>query len=209
MRLVFIGPPGAGKGTQAVYISKAWDLAHISTGDLLRAELEKDGELSNKISSYIEKGDLVPDELMLELLKERLSQEDAQKGFLLDGFPRTVAQADALAKFVDLDQVINFEVTNEHVAERIAKRRVCKSCGTPFTVDEVADNICKSCGGETVQRADDNYETVMKRLKVFEEQTAPLIDYYRKKGLLININGDAPVDEVKEAVFATLKKRAS
>lgn len=209
MRLVFIGAPGAGKGTQAAHVCKACGLAHISTGDLLRAELEKDGELSKRIKSFIEKGELVPDDLMVQMVRERLQQEDARKGFLLDGFPRTVAQANELAKFIELDQVINIEVTKEHVAERIAKRRVCKDCATPFTEDEVLDSKCKNCGGETIQRPDDNYETVMHRLDVFEEQTAPLVDYYKKKGLLVDIDGDAPVEQVTESIFANLKKRAS
>ena len=211
MRLVFLGAPGAGKGTQAAQVCKAYNLAHISTGDLLREELKKDSELSTKIKAYVNRGELVPDELMIQMVQERLQQEDAKKGFLLDGFPRTVAQADALDRIVEIDSVINIDVDKTKLADRIGKRRVCKNCGSVFSADEVENGKCLVCTGEMVQRADDNYETVMNRLKVFEAQTEPLIEYYQKKNILFNIDGDRSVEQVSEAIFAVLddKKRAS
>lgn len=200
MRLVFIGAPGAGKGTQAAYVRKELDIPHISTGDLIRAKLSDTDALSEQLRSYVEKGELVPDELMIDILQERLKQEDAQNGFLLDGFPRTLAQADALAEITDLDKVINIEVDREAVAKRIANRRVCK-CGATYMAQEVPDSVCKVCGETTYQRPDDNYDTVMTRLSVFDEQTSPLIDYYANQGILVNIDGNAPVEEVTKSIM--------
>ena len=207
MQVVFLGPPGAGKGTQAAFASKEFQLVHLSTGDLIRLQLKAQSDLGAELRSYVEKGALVPDELVVEMVKERLQQDDIKKGFLLDGFPRTVPQADALAAFASLDVVINIAVPSEHLAERIAKRRVCRECGATYTVDELhGASACPQCSGEVYQREDDQYDTVMNRLHVFAEQTQPLVDYYREKGLLIEVDGNQPVENVRGAIFEALER---
>jgi len=207
MQVVFLGPPGAGKGTQAAFASKEFQLVHISTGDLIRLQLKSQSDLGAELRSYVEKGALVPDELIVEMVKDRLKQDDIKTGFLLDGFPRTVPQADALGAFVALDAVINIDVPSEHLAERIAKRRVCRECGTTYTIDELQGaESCSKCSGEVYQREDDQYETVMNRLRVFAEQTQPLVDYYREKGLLIEVDGHQSVDDVRKAIFEALER---
>lgn len=207
MQIVFLGPPGAGKGTQAAFTCKEYGLVHISTGDLLRAELKSETPLGKELKAYIEKGELVPDDLIVQMVRERLKQDDCKKGFLLDGFPRTVPQADSLAEFINLDAVINIDVPSEKLANRIAKRRVCKDCSATYSIDELEnENSCNECSGEMYQREDDQYETVMNRLRVFEEQTAPLVAYYQSKNILTNVDGNQSVEDVCSAIFQALRK---
>lgn len=212
MRLILLGPPGAGKGTQAVNIVKKYNIPHISTGDMFRKNIKEGTDLGIKAKEYIDKGLLVPDELTVAIVKDRLSEKDCQEGFLLDGFPRTVNQADALDIELknlnyELDHVINIDVEKEELINRAVGRRVCKDCGATYHIKfnpPKKENICDVCGGELIQRKDDTVETVTKRIEVYLEQTEPLIDYYGKKGILINIDGKQDIDKVFEDIVTAL-----
>lgn len=212
MRVVLLGPPGAGKGTQAATMVEKYHIAHISTGDLLRAAVKEGTPLGLEAKGYMESGQLVPDGLILGLVEERIQKEDCQEGFLLDGFPRTPAQADALGEMLSklnlaLDAVINIQVPLDKLMARLTGRRVCKSCGATFhTVfnPSAKGDICDKCGAELYQRADDTEETVKARLDVYEQQTAPLISYYAEKGLLKDINGDQDIKKVDEDIALAL-----
>lgn len=214
MKLMIMGPPGAGKGTQAERLVKDLDITHISTGDMFRAAIKESTEMGNKAKEYMDKGQLVPDEVVVGMVKDRLSQPDCAKGFLLDGFPRTLPQADALSNTlasmgIKLDGVINIEVPRERLMARLTGRRVCKACGASFHVlfnVPQKNGVCDSCGGELYQRSDDNEETVSNRLDVYEAQTQPLIDYYQKQGVLLNINGDQDINLVLKDILDGLKK---
>lgn len=211
MRLILLGPPGAGKGTQAANIVKEYSIPHISTGDIFRKNIKEGTDLGIKAKEYMDKGLLVPDELVVAIVKDRLTEDDCKKGFLLDGFPRTINQADALDKELTdlgykLDKVINIDVDKEELIERAVGRRVCKDCGATYHIKFNApkvENTCDVCGGELIQRKDDTLETVSKRIEVYLEQTQPLIDYYEKKGILVNIDGKQDIDKVfKDIVMA-------
>ncbi len=198
MNIVLLGAPGAGKGTQAQKLVEEFGVAHISTGDLLRAAVKAGTKLGVKAKSYMDNGQLVPDKLVVDLVTERLDADDAQKGFILDGFPRNTAQAvtldSALAEMGrSLDAALLVDVKSDVIVKRLSSRRTCKECG--YTAPAGVDS-CPSCGGEMYQRDDDKPETIQKRLDVYENQTAPLVEYYRGKELLKSVDGDRPVDEV-------------
>lgn len=201
MNLVLMGLPGAGKGTQAEKIVEKYGIPHISTGDMFRAAIKEGTELGLKAKSFMDKGDLVPDEVTIGIVRERLSKDDCHKGFLLDGFPRTVAQAEALENILsDLNKKINFviniDVEKEILMERLTGRRICKSCGSTYHLvfnPPASEGVCDRCGGELYQRADDNEETVQNRLEVNLKQTKPLLDFYETKGYLRNIDGQQDI----------------
>lgn len=203
MNIVLLGAPGAGKGTQAQKLVAEYGLAHISTGDLLRAAVKAQSELGIKAKEYMDAGQLVPDQLVIDLVKERLSADDAKAGFILDGFPRNTAQAVTLDfelqnMGLKLDAALLVAVEPEVIVERLSSRRTCKECG--YTAP-AGTEICPNCSGEMYQRDDDKPETIRKRLDVYENQTSPLIEYYKGHGILKEVNGDRPVDEV----FADVK----
>lgn len=213
MRLILLGAPGAGKGTQAIEVKEEFNIPHISTGDIFRANIKDGTELGKKAKGYMDEGKLVPDELTIELVKDRLRKDDAKKGFLLDGFPRTIPQAEALDGFlkeegIKLDRVVNIDVDKNVLLDRITGRRVCKDCKASFHIafnPPKKENVCDYCGGELVQRADDNEETVKNRIGVYERETSPLIDYYNKQGLVLNIDGNKSPKEVTKEIFEGLK----
>lgn len=199
-----MGLPGAGKGTQADQIVSKYGIPHISTGDMFRAAMKEGTELGLKAKSFMDKGELVPDEVTIGIVRERLSKPDCDKGFLLDGFPRTVPQAEALESMLDelnkkLDFVINIDVEQGILMERLTGRRICKSCGATYHLvfnPPATEGVCDRCGGELYQRADDNAETVENRLEVNMKQSKPLLDFYESKGYLRNINGQQEINEV-------------
>ena len=215
MNIIFLGPPGAGKGTQAKILVEKYGIPQISTGDMLREHVAKGTELGMKAKEYMEKGQLVPDEIILSMVKERLSQDDAQKGFILDGFPRTVAQAEALDKLLEemgkkIEYVLALIVPDEELVTRLTGRRTCKNCGMMYHIKFKPPKVegkCDACGGELYQRADDNEETVRNRLKVYHEQTAPLIEYYKKKGVLFEIDGSKSIEEITQQIINILEKK--
>lgn len=205
MNLIIMGAPGSGKGTQAALICKAHSLPHISTGDLLRKNIADGTELGKQAKAYMDAGKLVPDELVLALLKNRIEQADCQNGFLLDGFPRNKAQADALGKIVKIDTALNLETDLNKLADRMASRRVCLKCGYTTSAQDAPDGKCKACGDDLVIRDDDKREVVENRLKVYAENTAPLVDYYKAAGILKNIDGMQSIEAVNAAIEAALK----
>ena len=208
MNLVLMGPPGAGKGTQAAFLAQRFGIPHISTGDMFRQAMQQKTELGLKAKGYMEAGQLVPDEVTIGIIRDRLAEPDCEKGFLLDGFPRTVVQAEALKELLeklnrDLDAVINIEVSRPSLLARMAGRLVCRNCGAAYHAQDGPPQtvgVCDKCQGEIYQRSDDAGPTVEKRLSVYEAQTAPLIDYYEKQNLLRTISGEQEV----QAVFADI-----
>ncbi len=207
MNVIFLGPPGSGKGTMAVRVGKEMNLAHISTGDMLRAEMKAGSELGKLAKSYIDKGALVPDQVIIDMMGERMKADDAKGGVLLDGFPRTVAQAEALDAIASIDAVINLEVDVQVIVDRVLARRVCEECGEVHsTKTHTAGSQCGKCGGNLITRADDNEETVRERFRVYEEQTAPLIEFYSKRGLVENVDGTMPIEEEAAYIVEVLKK---
>ena len=212
MRLILLGPPGSGKGTQGAWLSSKYGIPAISTGDILREAVRRGTELGKKAKSYMDAGELVPDDVIIGLIEERLSEPDCAKGFILDGFPRTVPQAEALEELMKrrnwpLDAVLSLEVPDEEIVRRSVNRRVCANCGRVFnliTDPPPADGKCPVCGGEIIQRDDDNEETVRARLRVYNEQTAPLKDYYEKRGKLIRVDGVGSIEEVRSRIEAAL-----
>lgn len=204
MRIILLGPPGAGKGTQAAGIVEKYNIPHISTGDIFRKNIKEGTDLGKKAKEYIDQGLLVPDELTVGLVTDRVAQDDCKNGFMLDGFPRNVAQAQQLGEYLNsvnlaLDKVINIEVDKNILVGRAVGRRICKSCGATYHVEfnpPKVDGTCDVCGGELYQRADDNEETVSKRIQVYLDETKPLADYYSKEGIIANINGEQSIDKV-------------
>lgn len=209
MNLLIMGPPGAGKGTQAEVLVKKLGITHISTGDMFRSAIQAGTEMGLKAKEYMDKGELVPDFVVVGMVKERLSQPDCVRGFLLDGFPRNVVQAEELDETLNsigssLDGVINIVVPREKLIKRVTGRRICRSCGASYHMlykKPRTNGICDNCGGELYQRTDDNETAVENRLYVYEASTEPLIDYYAKRGLLRNIDGDQDIDKVMEDIY--------
>ena len=207
MKLILLGPPGAGKGTQAEILSKKLGIDTISTGVMLRAAIREGTELGKLAEGFINEGKLVPDDVVVGIVKERLSQEDCNNGFILDGFPRTTAQAEALSESgVEIDKVLSLEVSDEAIIERLSGRRECKECGTPYHVvyKPSANGDKCPCGGELIQRADDNEETVKNRIKIYHEQTEPIKDYYEKKGKLVIAYGQEELEDTSKEVAKAL-----
>ncbi|MEN2985525.1 MAG: adenylate kinase [Thermodesulfovibrionaceae bacterium] len=214
MRLVFLGAPGAGKGTQAKKLVEKYGIPQISTGDLLRAAVAEGTALGKEAKAYMDRGELVPDSIVLGMVKERISQDDCKKGFILDGFPRNVAQAEALDKMlsemsIPLDLALNIDVPFEDLMKRLTGRRTCRVCGQMYNIyysPPKVDGKCDKCGGELFQRDDDKEETIRKRLEVYRAQTEPLIDYYSKKGIFQNVEGIGSIDEIFNSICAVLEK---
>lgn len=214
LRTILLGPPGAGKGTQAVKIVEKYNIPHISTGDIFRENIKNQTELGKRAKAYMDRGELVPDELVVEIATDRLTKDDCKNGFLLDGFPRTIFQAEKLDEFLTqrgekLDKVINIDVEKDALVKRITGRRVCKSCGASYHVVNIPpkkDGICDLCSGELIQRADDTEETVLNRIDVYNKQTKPLVDYYDKTGVIINIDGNKDLDDVLADIIKGLEQ---
>lgn len=212
MRLVLLGPPGVGKGTQASAIVEKYNIPHISTGDIFRFNIKEGTELGMKAKEYMDKGLLVPDDLVVSIVKDRLTEEDCKAGFLLDGFPRTIYQAEKLdeelkAMNIKLDKVINIHADKDILIERVVGRRICKVCGKGYHIKfdpPKEDNVCDLDGGELFQREDDTEETVSKRIEVYEEQTQPLIAYYEDKGIIVNVDGTQTIEKVSKDIFEAL-----
>ena len=205
MNLIFLGPPGAGKGTQAVRVCEQLGIPQISTGDILRRAIKNETPTGLAAKSYIDKGQLVPDSVVIDIVRERLVQDDCKNGYLLDGFPRTVAQAEALEGFAKIDAVVDIDVSDEKLVARLSGRRVCLSCGGTYHVSQLNGSMtCAKCGNELIQRADDKAETVLSRLTVYHAQTEPLIDFYKQRGLLKEIDGAQPMDDCYAAILAVL-----
>ena len=207
MNLVLLGAPGAGKGTQATKLSERYGLVHISTGDIFRTNIKNGTEIGLRAKSYIDRGELVPDEVTCAIVKDRLTWADCEKGYLLDGFPRTLYQAEALDGFTRLDGVLNIEVDQKLLMDRLCGRRVCRECGESYHISVLKGATkCSRCSGELYQRKDDNPETIGARFEVYNVQTAPLIEYYTKKGILLNFAGARSVEEVFEEMKSVLDR---
>ena len=208
MRIVFLGPPGAGKGTQARELARAWGVPHLATGDMLRSAAAAGTPLGLEAKRYMDEGALVPDEVIIGLMRERLGAPDAARGFIVDGFPRTIAQAEALDKVLvetgqALGAVVFFDVSEAELLRRLTGRRVCRRCQATYhlvSAPPAKAGVCDKCGGELYQRVDDGEETVRNRLGVYGRQTAPLLDYYREQGLLRTVRGEGPIDGIRRAI---------
>mgnify|MGYP001459682062 CR=1 FL=1 len=214
MKIIFLGAPGAGKGTQAKKIAEKYEIPHISTGDIFRANIKNGTELGKKAKTYMDQGLLVPDELVCDLVVDRVQQDDCKKGFILDGFPRTTSQAvslDAILRDlgIKLDGVINIAVPDEELIKRTTGRQICRKCGATYHIvfkPSKVKNVCDKCGGELYQRDDDKVETVKKRLSVYAAQTKPLIDYYKNSNLYIEVDGKQSMEDVFRDIVASLEK---
>ena len=205
MNVIFLGPPGAGKGTHAVNVCERLGIPQISTGDILRKAMKDETPTGLAAKRYVESGALVPDEVVIDIVRERLAQDDCKGGYLLDGFPRTVQQAEAFSQFAQIDAVIDLECPEELLIKRISGRRVCPACGSTYHVSHLnGQTTCARCGAELIQRKDDNPDTVLSRLAVYREQTAPLIAYYEQKGLLHTVDGALPMERCFAAIMDAL-----
>lgn len=214
MNLILLGPPGAGKGTQAKMVAAKYRLPHISTGDMFRETAESGSELGKKLQGYMSAGKLVPDDVVIEVVKTRLSKPDCTNGFLLDGFPRTVPQAQALDGFLaekkrKIDAVLYIHLSEDEIVKRLSSRRVCISCGASYNVVSQPSrdpDVCDTCKGKVVQRADDNPDTIRNRMRVYNEQTSPLVDYYAAKGVVHKVEGARPVEEVFKSLCEVIER---
>ena len=209
MRLVLVGPPGAGKGTQAQFLAAHFSIPHISTGDIFRANLKDGTDLGNQAKSFMDRGELVPDSVTNEMVRDRLTHDDVANGFLLDGFPRNVAQAEVLRailadKKTPLHAVLEFSLADEEIIARLSSRRTCRDCGAP----SVGVDKCPTCGGEVYQREDDKAEVITRRLEVYAEQTAPIISFYRNEGLLISVSAAGNVEDITASAISALSRVA-
>lgn len=209
MRLVLVGPPGAGKGTQAQFLAAHFSIPHISTGDIFRANLKAGTDLGNQAKGFMDRGELVPDSVTNEMVKDRLTHDDVANGFLLDGFPRNVAQAEVLRailaeKKTPLHAVLEFSLADEEIIARLSSRRTCRECGAP----SVGVDKCPTCGGEVYQREDDKAEVITRRLEVYAEQTAPIISFYRNEGLLISVSAVGNVEDITASAISALSRVA-
>ena len=212
MKIIMLGAPGAGKGTQAKMIAEKYSIPHISTGDIFRANIKNNTELGQKAKGYMDKGLLVPDELVVDLVVDRIAQDDCKSGYVLDGFPRTIPQAECLSSALEnlkekVDYALNIEVPDQSIIERMSGRRACLGCGATYhlvNVPSKKEGICDECGKELVLRDDDKPETVKKRLDVYHEQTSPLIDYYKSQGVLVTVDGTMELDKVFNSIVDTL-----
>ncbi len=212
MKIIMLGAPGAGKGTQAKRIAEKYGVPHISTGDIFRMNIKNGTELGEKAKTYMDKGMLVPDELVVDLVVDRVAKDDAKNGYVLDGFPRTIPQAEALDKALEaidekVDYAVNVEVPDENIVNRMAGRRACVSCGATYHLVHIPtklEGICDTCGSELILREDDKPETVKKRLEIYHEQTQPLIEYYTKKNILVEVDGTKDMAEVFNAIVKVL-----
>ena len=205
MNIIFLGPPGAGKGTQAALLSKALGIAHISTGDMFRKAMSEGTPTGLKAKAYIDQGKLVSDSVTVEMVRERLAEDDCRNGYLLDGFPRNLDQARALAEFSQPDAVIDIAVADEKLIDRLSGRRFCPKCSGTFHLTRLAnEKVCPTCGAELIQRADDNPATIASRLQVYHEQTSPLTEYYADKGILRQVDGSLSKEEVTAEIAKAL-----
>ncbi|MDE6887519.1 MAG: adenylate kinase [Eubacterium sp.] len=212
MKIIMLGAPGAGKGTQAKRIAEKYTIPHISTGDIFRANIKNGTELGKKAKEFMDQGLLVPDELTCDLVMDRIQQDDCKNGFVLDGFPRTIPQAEALDEALNkigqkMDYAVDVDVPDENIVNRMGGRRACLSCGATYHVEfnpTKEEGICDACGAQTVLRDDDKPETVQKRLTVYHDQTQPLIDYYKKQGILKSVDGTQPMEAVFDAIIGIL-----
>ena len=203
MNIVVLGPPGVGKGTYSGFLSKKYGIPNISVGDLFRNAIRKQTELGKRIKNYVSSGDLVPDEIVIELVKNRLEEADCKNGFLLDGYPRTVPQAEAMMKFKKVDVALNFFAPDEVIMERIGGRRTCSKCGAIYHIKNVppkVEGICDKCGGTLIQRADEKPEVIKNRLMVYREKTKPVADYLRTKELIADIDANHPIEEIDKII---------
>lgn len=213
LRVILLGPPGAGKGTQAVRIVDKFNVPHISTGDIFRDNIKKGTELGKKAKAYMDRGELVPDDLVIEIATTRLLEDDCKEGFLLDGFPRTIYQAEKLDAFLEkhgqkIDKVLNLDVKKDVLIERLTGRRVCKGCGASFHIKNMPPKkagVCDACGGELFQRSDDTAATVANRIDVYNEQTLPLVEYYKKAGVLFDVDGSIDADPLFDKIRVELE----
>ena len=209
MNIILLGAPGAGKGTQAAVLSEHYNIPTISTGNIIREALRTGTEMGKKAKSYMDAGQLVPDEVVIGIVKDRLAEDDCKNGFILDGFPRTIPQAEALDKMgVNIEYVIDIEVSDERIINRLSGRRVCEKCGRPYHLVNLKpkkEGICDACGGTLVQRKDDHPDTVLARLDVYHKETEPLVDYYKKQGKLVNVEGQDSVEDTTALILKAIE----